>query len=254
MKSKLLKMMFFLKSQKNNRFSLIYLVTVIFALSLFTSCNPDDENGKVQLVKTITLHTISDDPEKPLNYNFEYDNKNRITTVYVDDNQTIDEILYQIKYNGNDLVKFVIGNDIFMFSKNGNKITVLWNNYEDTIELNSDGYPIKASYNAHSHNSDNIVTFQYLDKNLVAATFNFSETITYKYDNKNSPFYHCKTPKWFFIYFGFLFDEIIDYDINNNKIEGGYFAFQSHYHYQYDNNNFPIKKYCNGKLYATFTY
>ena len=24
---------------------------------------------------------------------------------------------------------------------------------------------------------------------------------TFTYDNKNSPFYHCKTPKWFFIWF-----------------------------------------------------
>jgi len=166
-----------------------------------------------------------------------------------------------LTYNGNDLVKMTnyIDNQfnfILDFSKKGNKITANFR-YSDEeeyeAELNSDGYPIKMG-----QGGENINTFQYLDGN-VASIITTYDNRTFKYDDKKSPLYYCKTPKWFSIGVGQLFSL---FAIKNNIIEWNYkhthdgeiYERTTEYTYEYDNNDFPTKMYQDGKLIATFTY
>jgi len=237
---------------------LTYLLIAIFAISaVFTACKPDDdENGneKVQLVKTITYYN-SDGVSAYLN--FEYDKKNRFATIsFKYDYETIYSLRYQFEYISNDLVSLFIPDNApaynVVFSKNGNKIIVDFGDvWVDTCELNIDGYPIKALG----------INFQYLDGNIIEED-RYLETITYKYDNKKSPFYYCKTPKWMYVYIddglfpmmgGFSNNAInrkYIYILNDGDTIVETFTFT----YEYDANGFPTKMYWDGKLYATFTY
>jgi len=235
----------------HNRF-LTYLLIAVFAISaVFTSCKPDDDdngNTDVQLVKTV----ISGD----YHMSFEYDDKNRITVVNVGD-KTISRTYVQLMYSGNDLVKFILNgsygeNDEYVadFLKDGNIITLLGQDgYTTTFELNSDGYLV--NYGG--------TTWQYLNGNMVSV-FSADWSWAYKYDNQKSPFYHCKTPKWFLVFFNSL---IVDgafpffYSIKNNFTEAyrnEYEHTREEYTYEYDNNSFATKMYRDGKLQFTFIY
>jgi len=239
----------------HNRF-LTYLLIAIFAISaVFTACKPDDddENGneKVQLVKTATFFYSNDND---ISLTCEYDNQNRITTALSRDNYKMWS--YQFIYSENDLVKVIVFDKFHGYlylncSKNGNEITVGTDSTQSiTIELNSDGYPIMNGYDY----------FQYLNGNLMSIS-NPRGITTYKYDNKKSPFYYCKTPKWFSIYPEDNYDYL--FGLNNNNFteevrkridSSGEYTTTRTFTYEYDNNDFPTKMYQDGKLIATFTY
>jgi len=239
---------------------LTYLFIALFAVSA-VSCKKDkDENEKVQLVKSVS----------PCGYdrtfiNYEYDDNNRITTIsHSWDNYSF---IYKFLYSGNDLVKFecytygeIDGEDrdrhfIWNFSKNGNKITVLADDcYSSaTIELDNDGYPVKIG--------DNEV-LEYLDGNLVSMSYFDThygwDTVTYRYDNKKSPFYYSNTPKWIPIYFYQYTDGnyFLPFAIKNNLTEIHYKTSGNinKITYEYDDNGFATKMYLNGKPFVIFTY
>jgi len=250
----------------------LLLILPLLAL-MFIACNRDndDENSKVQLLKSITTYH-----DGIWSVNFEYDDKDRITTIFSDE---ID-VRVIFTYNGDDLVKVMGYVGTMDFSKNGNKITVLWNEEVIVIELNSDEYPIKASWENgvggfHYFNKNGTSIYQYLDDNVSSVSFDGEQSVMgsnvksitqkYKYDNKKSPFYNCKTPKWFPIHFcisswwwhGF-------YGVKNNVTEFTYTSIEEDtgdiptstytYTYEYDNNGFATKMFEKGVLTATFTY
>jgi len=262
-----------------------YLLATIFAIAaLFTSCKKDeDKNEKVQLVKSMTCYWGGE--KDLLTINFEYDKKNRITNVTTDSLGAIDNrFLYQFEYNGNDLVKLIVGYHnpgldfpylrIFNFSKNENKITVLNNGFNcGEIELNRDGFPITASQ-SFIRNTDSIVnsyTYQYLDGNLVSVSHvgfindnlvsNHIKTL--KHENTKSPFYNCIIPQWTIFIDEITFPSFIQsliqrYNISEYKywrsFEGEEYEQNIKYTYEYDNNGFATKMYIDGKLWNTYTY
>jgi len=222
-------------------FNLVIAALVISAASL-TSCKKDDDkngngngNGteKVQLIKTMTF----DDGGL---WNFEYDEKNRITTMLGGGGlRTL-----TFTYSGDDLVKLVAEDVIYDFSKSGNTITIVgnWNGEinTSTIELNSDGYLIASGSTA----------YQYSDGNLVAASND-----KYKYDDKKSPFYDCKTPKWALVWRFMRGWNLCSFAIKNNVTEMCRSNENcSEYTYDYDENGFSTKMYLDGNEYVTFTY
>jgi len=258
---------------------LTYLVIALFAVSA-VSCKKDkDENEKVQLVKTITVSFWQYNEY----YDFEYDAKNRITCVrgkFEGFSFENPDTLINILYSGDDLTTIERSNSSLKstnFVREDNKITVIDErpNCGTIIELNSDGYPIKRSYWQESLNGEiywDIKTLQYSNGNLVSIRWenDLSDLESYKYDNKKSPFYYCKTPKWFHICFIVMF-EGVDYglfrsiknnlieDIYRGKDEGVTHETIGTWVYEYDENGFPITGYrkvntADADINYTFTY
>ena len=223
----------------------------LLALMLFIACrgDNDDKNNKVQLVKTITVYT-----RVPWSLHFEYDEKDRVTSIFSDE---LDEKITFI-YSGDDFVKVLGFEGTKECSKNGNTITILDGKTTIILELNSDEYPIKAkvSYEYPDHLDERHYNLQYLDGNLVYVSDNDVRRCEYKYDNKKSPFYNCKTPKWLPVFYclaAYGFSGY--YGVKNNVIEFKYGRNDTmERSYEYDDNGFPTKMFGNGKLEATFTY
>jgi hypothetical protein len=241
---------------------LTYLFIALFAL-FAVSCKKDkDENEKVQLVKTITTKITSATPfgDDVFISNYEYDDKNRITTIKFG-NAAAEQYQCHFIYSGDDLVKVEYetngghqnASDV---SKNGNEITVSSYNGEKigTIKLNSEGYPIFIL--RHNYAPPNLTNFHYFDGNIVST--DDGQSLSYggslKYDNKKSPFYHCKTPKWALIYFcsGLQTGWLNEFRyIKNNPIEiicyeedwwGNILELKTEYTYEYDENGFVTKR------------
>ena len=243
--------------------SLNYLVIAAFAISAaFTSCEKNnDDNGKgngtdttgngnekVQLVKTITW----DFNDYSYYQEFKYDEKNRLTTVTTHADGQVR--IATFTYSGDDLVKFIDYPDglcMMDFSKNGNKIGVTTteggNIHKSTFELNSDGYPITFK----SEDYVGATTYQYSDGNLVS----IAGEMMYKHDNKKSPFYDCKSPKWFRFPLGLTDPPLLYYlGIKNNITEMNITGeMPIPFTYEYDENGFPTKMLFIGYV-VTFTY
>ena len=233
----------------------------LLALMLFIACrgDNDDKNNKVQLVKTITIYE-----RVSWSLYFEYDEKDRVTSIFSDE---LDEKITFI-YSGDDFVKVLGFEGTKECSKNGNTITILDGKTTTILELNSDEYPIKAksSFEYYDHLGTTQIgeyhyNVQYLDGNLVYVSINDVKRCEYKYDNKKTPFYNCKTPKWFLIFYCLVTGPEFSgyYGVKNNVTEAK-FGNPERYDdtiersYEYDANGFPTKIFCNGKLEATFTY
>ena len=251
-------------SPKNQRSRGNFLASVCFALLavsiIFCGCSKDkdDNNGngngeeKVQLLKTMTIggdYIIE----------YVYDEDDRITAILEYSNGVLQNT-ETFTYSGNDLIKVDIhGDDLsFNFSRNGNLIT---NNEMNggnprvtTIELNSDGYPIKSEGDGYFGGT---TIYQYQDGNLVKVSQSDSYSsfdAQFKYDDKKSPFYHCKTPKWFMIMYYYK----NCFGIKNNMTEV-FVKYSDHENstkleYEYDDNGFPTKILDYGEFELTFTY
>jgi hypothetical protein len=196
-----------------------YLIIAAIAVSAaFTSCKKDDDknnndNDVVKLLETIVWKAGYWDK-------YEYDGKNRISkrSVYGDGK------LYTtgtFTYSGDDLVKIAWAypdhpnyDDEEVFEKTGNTIKID-DGGNETLTLNNDGYLTKYVYEDEGDDwSEEIeITFEYKDGNLTKSKWIYiedgvkeEEVEEYKYDDKKSPFLHCKTPKWYLI-FGFVGDD-----------------------------------------------
>ena len=186
------------------------MVASLVMMATFTSCNRDDkddiEKGVVKLVESITSSHGS-------GYMFVYDAQNRITkiTFYRSGSSAIDNYIATLAYSGNDLTKITyvypnnpIWNREEVFVRNGNTITSSSTSFTNTFTVNKDGYPTNSVKIFKDFSSETI--YQYQGGNLIKRTIsstgafsqNDDETV-FQYDNKKSPFYHCKTPKWFLI-------------------------------------------------------
>jgi len=231
------------------------LVLVIAALAVagvFTSCDKnDDDNGNndnVLLPKTVT----NINPHFYSRYEYEYDNQNRITKIfryynheYFLEEAELDQI-QTFSYIGDDFVKVVeerYGTTTVEITKSGNKINVARKYssgevyYTATMDLDNDGYPTKreSSFTFGTNNWE-IHTYQFQNSNLMMQSIARGNgpdgDYEFTYDNKKSPFFYCKTPKWVMI-------NLWEYDISkSNMVKMNGFTL---YEYEY-NDEFPIKR------------
>ena len=179
---------------------------------------------------------------------FEYDDLNRITEIQ-------NYRTYVLSYDSEgDLISLKTDwNDAMStFTKNDNKIIVHndrnHNAESEILELNAQGLINKWIFESDYLSSTYI--YQYQDRNLINLTVDRvyaqendweksgTATATFTYDDKKSPFYHCKTPQWFFL---FYFDEN-QFGIQNNPktMDSDFYGGCSiTYEYMYNENGFP---------------
>jgi hypothetical protein len=205
----------------------------------------NSDNDVVKLLKTM------DSANGYMKYEYEYDGQNRITKRSIHE----DGEIYSTEtftYSGDDLVKIVHANPNYpdykyetVFEKTGNAIT-----FDDggTLTLNNDGYPTRYLNECESGDCSDESIYEYKDGNLTKSTYStfeygskFSEDVYEfnKYDDKKSPFLHCKTPKWAMIFF-------ITTSLKNNATETKYkhngedITIKSQY--EYDRDGYPTKQ------------
>ena len=232
-----------LKEVISRKFISLIVITALFAV-LFTSCKKDKDDDEVQLLETIKYSSGSYDK-------YEYDDQNRITKIswYGKDDNLVG--METFTYSGNDLVKHVseeIGyaQYTYEFSRSGNTISLKRSssNTSDVrtniMELDNDGMPVKYEENYITWNY--VISYQIKDENLMVYSHKDTlddivkeQSITYKYDNNKSPFFHCKTPKWF------IFMQSGHKGSKNNAIEETRDGETYKYEYAYDNAGFLIK-------------
>jgi len=236
---------------------------VIAALSVVAalmSCS----NEKIQLPESTTY---SDGRTE----RYEYDNENRIAKILYCDKSGTMTYSYAITYSGDNFIKSVLTtgfDSAFVatveYSKSGNKITVtIKSNNRDSIDtaivdLDNDGFPTKyeaitdvvSSVGVYEIHSGNLTKHSYKVVRVGAMTLEGSDDC--KYDNKKSPFFQCKTPKWWWI----LSDKCMS--TQNNVIERSKNSGEKiEYKYEFDNAGYPTKctaKYNNGESVNEFKY
>ena len=218
-------------------------VTVILLVTAFLSCN----NEKVQLLETTTNSDGSFEK-------YEYDNENRITKTLHYDKEGILILSRTISYNGENFVKVVITTRfdtdsfaLFEYSKSAEKIIATIKSKEIdsvktiTIDLDNNGFP--ARYVSMSDVASSAGVFEIQRDNLAKHSYHVTcDGVTlegsadFKYDNKKSPLYHCKTPKWWWI----VSDKGIS--TQNNVIEMIHSSGEKvEYEYEFDSAGYPIK-------------
>jgi len=191
---------------------------------------------------------ISDDGEF---IEFEYDEQNRITNISMyyngelSNSQTLTygENEFIISYSHVDYPdddyeeKYVI---------DGNTVTAVDDEYPFTITLNSSGYPIKIIESGENWSDE--TTYQYQGGNMIRwtrmETYNDEVELGYEaefsYDNKKSPIYSCKSPKWFLLLW--FIDSGIG--VNNNITEWKEDGRErtTTYTYIFDSDGYPTRQ------------
>jgi hypothetical protein len=198
---------------------------------------------------------------------FEYDNFDRVTkrSEYSENVlQWVETFKYSadgnsIEWKEENIVKTT-------FVKNDKKIT--WEYDEDDmhyeIELNAQGFPVKYTKEWVGENGDwykltSSLTWQ--NENLTkedtnggmkeeGLEFSFDSSITFTFDNKKSPFYHCKTPKWF-LWYGNFFG--YSHNVNNIKTLTRDGTNTTTYEYTYDDDGVPVSR-TGGGVTETYKY
>ncbi len=159
-------------------------------------------------------------------YLFEYDDQHRLAKRYhYNSNGTLRDTMTLTYDDYGDLTSVLwVTEDGYIISsgpaKDGNKISfwgVMISRYE--IELNAEGLPGTLEHFRRGSNSMSDVwsntkyTYTWVNRNLTQADYNVtgvnyfeeeyegSGTNTYTYDDKKSPFYHCATPRWFWMWY-----------------------------------------------------
>lgn len=214
---------------------LLYLL-ILTLLVTFSSCmeemlnGGEEEGGKVKLLETATFEVELETKV----YKFEYDTQDRVrketTLQYQFGILRYTEIIIFTYSDEGDLIRAVIGRTSheyyqqtsITFEKNGNKITYKDSWYPDgpgkAIELNADGLPVKMYsltfgsdyYSICEYHNDNLSKITEYDNN------NHHYSATFTYDNKKSPFYHGKTPKWYYVDEDYVWGRALFMAIKNN--------------------------------------
>jgi len=246
-----------------------YLVIAIIVISAaFTSCskNPDDNNGNGN-ENVYLLVEIEDNFIYKRSVKLEYDYQNHVKKMIFDFGMT-----YLFDYNdAGDLIsmkwedEYPEDNTTAMFTKNGNKIILNYSRGEygwsESIELNTQGLPTK--YMTGEDESSQFFTFQYqngnlkkleslyLDENDNMIKLDFYQS--YTYDDKKSPFYHCKTPKWLFVFLDILLEFHYNFGIQNNVVTSdGWYSMSCDY--TYNDDGFPFTRNVKGTEEFTQTF
>ena len=169
-------------------------------------------------------------------YTYEYDEQHRLTNRnQYDSNDSLRSMMTLTYDDDGDLISvdWVDVNGYTILSgptKNGNKISfrgVGMSSYE--VELNTEGLPEKATHGWTSQSTNGwrraTYTYTWVNRNLAQADYNVigvsshgeeyenSGTKTYTYDDMKSPFYHCATPRWFWLWY--YFDTVTACSLNN---------------------------------------
>ena len=186
------------------RVILNYLVVTVMVIVALSSCGKYNNRNE----KLLEIITIDSGPYTKI----EYDDKNRILKMssYTETGEL--SYLETFTYSGNDLVKTV--GEFFSYSEDEYKITREFTKTENiisimqvsggllstsTLYLNSDELPIKCVTETIS--GSYVTNYQIENGNLVKVaneeTFGETKSTEYKYGNKKSPYYSCKTPKWY---------------------------------------------------------
>jgi len=181
---------------------------------------------KVKLLESIT------DENGELIVKFEYDEQNRIVKIYeryryetekkISDSTTI-------TYNSADLI--TMGTEKYV--KKGNTINI--EPGSKTLTINKDGYVVKNYLGS---------PYTYQDGNLIKEGSDDNTHLLYSYDDKKSPFSNSNTPKW--LIQELQYGNYSDYAGKNNVVskssEGPDGGGSHEYKYEYDSEDFPIKK------------
>ena len=240
--------------------STLFVVCFILAGCTKERDSADSKGSKVKLLETITV-VEGNDIDAVM---FEYDKQGRIVK------QIQNSHTKTFTYNSaGDLIKVVEKYEssgdatTYTFTKNGNIINETCIDDDDIftgiIELNAEGLPVKISF-------DEYYTIEYKNGNVTKMTLYDSPSLeyghyTFTYDDKNSPWLQCKTPKW---YLAFAFDNFgIFTGLKNNPttIEGTFLDgwSTSSFTYTYNNDGYPTKTTLTetegyGKLSHTYNY
>ena len=223
----------------------------------------NDKTSAAVEVKAIFL--LEEKQRDGFRYVYEYDNQDRITkrTLYSVANEQL-LFVYTYKYNAaGDLVEWVIEdpnrpttpeNRKITFTKSGDKIT--WSNYDTQyeVELNTIGLHAKCTWIYNRGGNDfeketrkftwqngNLTQMDGIEEWKVGGEEGSEEwTETFTYDGRMSPFYHCKTPKWYL----YIYEERYLSSVNNVKIMSWSWGIGSEtYEYEYLNaDGFPEKR------------
>jgi len=209
---------------------------------------------------------------------YEYDSKNRITKITEYNPKGTRITLIKYTYNSaGELVEYNYKieegewDGFISFEKKGNEISFYGDEKEGDIVLNTWGLPmeIKTIYDMDSYLEWSGKHCEYNNNgdlnSVVTTTTNtldneyFYSSIYYAYDNKNnnkSPFYYCKTPKWYFVFSSFSEDYGLISNIRMIQYEPSRFnTDDAAYTYTYDSAGFPLTQHDpEGKVLKTFTY
>jgi len=209
-----------------------------------------DGKDKARLLETMT-HSNG------FCHKYEYDTQNRISKIMMENNGKLIG-METFSYSENDLINVVYENPERIeygyttnFVKSGSRITATIkyiseiNDQIKIIDLNTDDFPIEVKYS--NELGSQVAIYQYQEFNLTKITTiskDYREWVsitTYEYDNKKSPFYNCKTPKW---YNYFANDGIMSGQNNvTNVVQEQEYAddITISFEYTYDDEGFPIK-------------
>jgi hypothetical protein len=182
-------------------------VTAMVVVAALTSCEKDN-NSNEKLLETITF-------DSGVYTKIGYDEKNRILKLSSHNETGELSYLETFTYSGNDLVK--IEGEFFSYPEDKYKIIREFTRTENiisimqvsggslstvTLDLNSEELPVKCVTETIS--GSYVINYQIQNGNLVKVSNKetFGETIydkntEYRYGNKKSPYYSCKTPKWY---------------------------------------------------------
>ena len=233
---------------KDLRFKLRKLATITACLTvtiMLVSCDKDDVSKKDVFLLEEILWLASDTGR----HVFEYDSHERIIKYFYYYKSDLPNLVNSLIYNADgDLeeVTLKVYNGASLSAERTTKfikIDNIINTSYGVIELNEQGLPIKYTRSRQEETliwqNGNLVKRIFVDKG--SSPYQWISNFTY--DNKNSPFYHCKTPKWFFIWF-FGEGGLDAYWNVNNKIDQEFISndeIQATYttDYTYTDNGFP---------------
>jgi len=195
-----------------SRLNLRNVATVIACLTvtMFASCKKDPTPDPIFLLEERQVGTER--------YVYEYDDQNRLTKRSRYENGILQGVdIFKYDPDGH-LEELEYGNLKHTFTKNGDKITFDYHGVLAEIELNAQGHFVKRkSVNEYSKSTQ---TFTWQNGNLTKVEAEYENihdagtwTRTYTHDNKKSPFYYCKTPKWV------LWLWLVAEEYNENNIE-----------------------------------
>jgi len=220
---------------------------------VFSGCDKDDDkNGSddehIQLLETIFI----DDKDGKVRVKYEYDEQNRIAkiTQYYDDKF---DHFFTFSYKSNEISIKSDDNSTYTYSINGNRMTSSRVDYgyetTEVIDIDNEGLPekyVQENLNELYNNWTYTANYEFQDDNLVKlkekreGKDSWSCITTLTYDDKKSPFYHCKTPMWILIWYG-SFDSIPSG--KNNVLSRNWGSNSSDgcsYVYTYDDAGFPL--------------
>jgi len=207
-------------------------------INITQKATTEDGETIVKLLEAVT------DGNGVLGYKYEYDNLNRIERISFGETYSAKFI-----YNDGELVRIEKGAETEEYNKIGNTITITVKSGEyvntSKLYLNEDNLPSKYEYEYGILSS--IKNYQYLNGNVnkIFGTQTLDGHITehsieYEYDNMKSPFYNCKTPKWYMIWY---FQERNSGTLNNIiRVNGTENYVKGDYQYEYDLDGFPTKQ------------